>query len=111
MALVAAFIVFTLVDPPLSVIVLVIGVIVEVGEAAFWVRYLKQFRVRTGAEGLIGERAEVIESCEPRGKVKLMGEIWNAECPEGAGVGVSVEVESIERLLLTVRPLGDVPPR
>lgn len=111
MALVVAFIIFALVEPPLGLIVLVIGAVLEVGEAIFWTRYLKRIRIRTGAEGLIGERGEVIVPCRPRGKVKLMGEIWDAVCPEGADEGDGVEVVSLERLTLTVRPLGDAPLR
>ncbi len=111
MALVVGFVAFALIDPPLGVIALAAGAVLEVGEAIFWVRYLRRIRVRTGVEGLIGERADVIDACQPRGRVKLLGEIWNAVCPEGAAVGEAVEVVAVERLLLTVRPLPDAPPR
>lgn len=106
MALVAGFIAFVLLDPPLGVIALVAGAVIEVGEAFFWTRYLRRFRIRTGAEGLVGQRAEVIDACDPGGRVKLLGEIWNAECADGAAAGETVEVISIERLSLRVRPLG-----
>ncbi|MEO7196981.1 MAG: NfeD family protein [Solirubrobacterales bacterium] len=105
MALVLGFVLFALLDPPLGLLALVIGAVVEVGEAFFWTRYLRRFRVRTGAEGLLGKRAETIEPCNPGGRVKLLGEIWRAECTEGAGVGESVEVVSVEGLNLRVRPL------
>ncbi len=85
--------------------------VLEVGEAIFWVHYLKRYRITTGAEGLIGERADVIDACEPKGRVKLMGEIWNAVCPEGADVGQAVEVTEVDRLTLTVKPMPDAPPR
>ncbi len=111
MALVLGFVAFALIDPPLGVICLAVGAVLEVGEAILWVRYLKRFRVTTGAEGLIGERADVIDACEPRGRVKLMGEIWNADCLEGAPAGAAVEVVAVDRLTLTVKPLPDAPPR
>ncbi len=111
MALVLGFVAFALVDPPLGVIALAVGAVLEVGEAVLWVRYLKRFRVTTGAEGLVGERADVIDPCRPRGRVRLMGEIWNAECPEEADAGDAVEVVEVDRLTLTVRPLPDAPPR
>ena len=107
MALVAGFVAFALLDPPLGVIALAVGAVVEVGEAVFWTRYLRRIRVRTGAEGLIGERAEAIEPCDPRGRVKLLGEIWRADCVEGAGVGESVEVVAIDGLTLSVKPLAE----
>ena len=107
MALVAGFVAFALLDPPLGAILLAAGLALEVGEAIFWTRYLKRIKVRTGAEGLIGQRADVIEACEPRGRVKVYGEIWNAECSEGAGVGERVEVAAVDRLTLRVRPLPE----
>ena len=107
MALVAGFIAFALLDPPLGVIALVAGAMIEVGEALFWYRYLAKIKVRTGAEGLIGRRAETIEACDPHGRVRLLGEIWNAECPDGAGVGEAVEVSAVEGLTLRVRVLDD----
>ena len=106
MALVAGFVLFAILDPPLGVIALVAGAAVEIGEAIFWIRYLKRIRVRTGAEGMIGERAETIEPCEPRGRVKLRGEIWDAVCEQGAGVGEAVRIVAVERLTLVVEPLA-----
>lgn len=111
MALAIGFICFVVLEPPLGVIALAVGAVLEVGEAILWVQYLKRFRVRTGAEGLVGERADVIEACEPNGRVKLMGEIWNAVCPEGAAVGEAVEVTEVDRLTLTVKPMPEAPPR
>jgi membrane-bound serine protease (ClpP class) len=106
LALVAGFVLFALIDPPLGVICLVAGALFEVVEATFWYRYLKRIRVQTGVEGMVGRRAEVIEPCHPRGRVKLDGEIWNAECAAGAEVGETVEVIEVERLTLVVRPAG-----
>lgn len=108
MALVAGFVAFALLDPPLGAIALAVGAVVEVGEAIFWNRYLRRFRVRTGAEALVGRLAEVIDRCAPRGRVRLGGEIWSAECGEGAEAGESVEVTAIEGLTLQVIPRPDV---
>ena len=106
MALVLAFVLFAILDPPLGLIALAVGAVFEVGEAIFWTRYLKRIRVRTGAEGMIGEVAETIEPCVPRGRVRLRGEIWSAVCEQGAGVGEAVRVTAIDGLTLTVEPLG-----
>lgn len=107
MALVVGFVLFAILDPPLGVIALAVGAVFEIGEAFFWTRYLRRFRVRTGAEGLVGERAEVIEACEPRGRVRLHGEIWAAVCETGAGIGETVRVLAVDGLTVTVEPLGD----
>lgn len=44
-----------------------VAIAIEVAEVAFWIRFLRRYRVRTGIEGLIGSPAEVIETCDPRG--------------------------------------------
>lgn len=106
MALVAGFVAFVLLGSPLGVIALVAGAVIEVGEAVFWYRYLNRIRVRTGVEGLVGERGTVIDPCAPRGRVKVHGEIWSATCPSpgGAGAGETVRVVAVEGLTLTVEP-------
>ena len=50
MALVVGFVLFAILDPPLGVIALVAGALLEIGEAVFWTRYLRRYRVRTGVE-------------------------------------------------------------
>ena len=104
MALVAGFVAFALIDPPLGVLLLAVGAVVEVGEAMLWYRYLSRIRVRTGVEGLIGERGSVIEECRPSGRVKVYGEIWRAECPAPGGVrvGETIRIVSVDGLTLTV---------
>ena len=102
MALIAGLILFAVLDPPLGVILLVAGAVIEIGEAVFWTRYLRGIRVRTGVEGMIGARAEVIEPCRPMGRVRMRGEIWAARCEHGAEIGETVRVVAVERLLLIV---------
>lgn len=111
MALVAGFVAFALLDQPLGPILLVAGATLEIGEAIFWYRYLSRIRVKTGAEGLVGQRASVIEACRPRGRVKMAGEIWNAECAPGGeiGVGETVAITAVEGLTLRVEPTGEPP--
>ena len=109
MALIAGLVLFALLDPPLGAIFLALGAVIEIGEAIFWTRYLKRIRVRTGAEGMIGERAQVSEDCRPSGKVRVHGEIWDATCPRGASAGEAVRVVSVDRLTLTVEPDPEAP--
>jgi membrane-bound serine protease (ClpP class) len=108
-ALVAGFIAFALLDPPLGPILLVAGATFEIGEAVLWYRYLNRIRVTTGAEGLIGRRASVIDECRPLGRVRISGEIWRAECAAGAGAGETVRVTEVDGLLLRVEPTGEPP--
>lgn len=58
----------------------------------------------TGAEALIGSRAEVRTALAPRGQVFLNGELWQAEMTEGsAPVGAQVEVTGRQGMRLLVR--------
>jgi membrane-bound serine protease (ClpP class) len=90
--------------PGLGIAVVALGIVVEVAEVGFWARFLRRYRVTTGAEGLIGSRAEVIEACDPEGRVRLRGEIWRARCPAGAAVGERVRVAAVDGLTVEVRP-------
>jgi membrane-bound serine protease (ClpP class) len=81
-----------------------LGIVIEIAEVGFWVRFLRRYRVRTGIEGLIGSEAEVIEACDPRGRVRFRGEIWHASCEAGAAVGDRVRVAGVQGLTLEVEP-------
>lgn len=102
---------FFVLPPGLGIAVVVLGIVVEVAEVGFWVRFLRRYRVTTGAEGLIGTSAEVIEPCDPEGRVRLRGEIWRARCPAGAGVGDQVRVSGVRGLTLEVEPRNGKGPR
>ena len=58
----------------------------------------------TGAEGMMGQEGEVVESLTPKGVVKVGGEYWQAECLDGdMETGEEVEVVGINRLKLEVK--------
>jgi membrane-bound serine protease (ClpP class) len=87
---------------PWRLVVLVAAAFVEVGEVYFWIRFLSRYRVTTGAEGMIGEQGEVIFRCDPLGRVRVHGEIWNARCEGGAEPGERVVVAEVDGLTLVV---------
>jgi membrane protein implicated in regulation of membrane protease activity len=92
---------FVLPDP-WGVIAVFAAAVIEVGEVLFWIRFLRRYPVSTGAEGLVGERGEVIVRCAPVGRVRLRGEIWNARCEEPLELGEEVRVEAVDGLTLVV---------
>jgi membrane protein implicated in regulation of membrane protease activity len=103
MLLVGAIVLAVLVLPPgWGLAVVVVAMVIEVAEVGFWIRFLRRYRVRTGAEGLIGSRGEVIEACAPVGRVRLRGEIWHARCGSPAQVGETVTVTGVDGLTLEV---------
>ena len=95
--------------PGWGIAVITLGIIIEVAEVGFWIRFLRRYRVTTGAEGLIGLTGEVIESCDPRGRIRLRGEIWHARCPAGARIGERVRVTGVDGLTLEVERNGKGP--
>ena len=60
--------------------------------------------VGTGAEQMLGERAEVIESFTGRGRVKIFGEEWAAESSVPLAAGQRVRIRRVEGLVLHVHP-------
>jgi membrane-bound serine protease (ClpP class) len=112
MLLVGAIVLALFVLPPgLGIAAVTLGIVIEVAEVGFWIRFLRRYRVTTGAEGLVGSSGEVIEACDPRGRIRLRGEIWHARCSAGASVGDRVTVAGIDGLTLEVEPENGKGPR
>jgi membrane protein implicated in regulation of membrane protease activity len=84
----------------LAAVVVAAGI--EVAEVGFWIRFLRRYRIATGVEAFVGSPAEVIEACDPRGRVRFRGEIWHAECAAGAEIGERVTVAGVHGLTLEV---------
>jgi len=60
-------------------------------------------RPQTGAEGLVGRRGEADTDLDPEGWVIVQGEFWRARAGDQVSRGETVEVVSVEGLLLRVR--------
>lgn len=70
-------------------------------------------KVTTGAEGLIGQVGEVLERLDPKGRIFVNGEYWNARIARSAGAveeGVEVVVTGVERMILIVEIAGPSQP-
>jgi membrane protein implicated in regulation of membrane protease activity len=93
-----------LLPSPWNVVGVCVAAVVEVGEVIVWRKFLRRYRVRVGAEAMVGEHAEVIEALDPEGRVRLRGEIWNARSATPAGVGETVRVGAVDGLTLEVEP-------
>jgi len=62
----------------------------------------------TGAEALINDIGEVIESLAPIGKVKVQGELWNAESLSGTiNPGEKVRIKEMKNLKLYVERISN----
>jgi membrane-bound ClpP family serine protease len=91
---------------PWNVVVLAFGLFGEIGEAIFGIWYSRRRRAATGAEGMIGGTAKVVESCCPNGRVSYKGERWEAVCAEGADIGERVRIASMDGLTLVVERIA-----
>jgi len=60
-------------------------------------------RAQTGVEGLLGRRGQAESALDPEGWVIVQGERWRARAGERIAGGETVEVVSVEGLLLRVR--------
>jgi membrane-bound serine protease (ClpP class) len=61
-------------------------------------------RVATGRQGLVGTSAVAVERLDPRGRVRIGDELWNAVSSAPAEVGAELEITGSDGLLLHVRP-------
>ncbi len=90
---------------PWNVIVVAVAAVIEAGEVWFWIRFLRRYRVRTGAEGMVGEKGEAIESFRSgAGRVRVYGEIWAARSQAPLEPGRRVRVLGVDGLTLDVEP-------
>lgn len=64
-------------------------------------------QVRTGVEGMLGERGVVRAAINPRGKVFLHGEYWNAVADSPVAVGEEIEVVGVDGMTLRVQTTRD----
>jgi membrane-bound serine protease (ClpP class) len=106
---VAILLLLFVLSPAVGIAVLVLAIALEGLEVLFWMRFLRRYRVATGAEGMVGEVGVVAEPCRPDGTVRLRGEIWRARCRGGAGPGETVEVTAVDGLTLEVEPQRRAP--
>ena len=86
-----------------GIAVILAGLTVEIGEAAFWIRLSRRRRPSVGGEALVGASGVAISDCLPEGQVRVRGETWSAVCEEGARAGDPVVVEGVSGLTLQVR--------
>jgi membrane-bound serine protease (ClpP class) len=92
------------VSPKIGAAVVALAAVVEVGEFLFWRRFLRRYRVMTGSEAMVGQTAEVVEACDPCGRVRIRGELWRAKASEPLGIGEQATVTAVHGLTLEIVP-------
>ncbi|HEY3184111.1 MAG TPA: NfeD family protein [Gaiellaceae bacterium] len=89
-------------DGPWRYAAVVTGVTLDIAENLVLLWWSRRGRAAVGVETLVGATAVVVTPCRPRGQVRVAGELWAAECPEGADPGDQVEVRAVDGLELRV---------
>ncbi len=86
------------------IIVAALGIFFAYGLTAAW--RAKRKKPITGTIAMIGKKGIATTRLNPRGQVKIEGEIWNAESLEGPiAKNSEIRVMEKERLLLKVQPV------
>jgi membrane-bound serine protease (ClpP class) len=88
---------------PLVAGLAVVGGLVVIGTGWLARGAMKQ-PIVTGTQGMIGARAEAIDSFSDRGTVKYGGEIWKARTQAPVSAGQSVRILKVDGLVLWVEP-------
>ena len=84
-------------------VVLVAGAtLLEVSQTLGWLWYSQRRAVQVGAEALLGKVVQVAEECNPYGHIRVQGELWRAQCAEGALRGDHVRIVGRDGLTLEV---------
>jgi membrane-bound serine protease (ClpP class) len=96
-----------LLPTPWNVFAVVAAAIIEVAEVGFWLRFLRRYRVSTGAEGMIGELGEAVEAIAAgSGRVRVHGELWAARADAEIAPGDRIRIAEVDGLTLVVEPVS-----
>ena len=110
LTLVAVLLAVFVLDGPWRYAAVVTGFSLDVAENLVLLWWSRRRRAAVGVEALVGATGVVVTACRPVGQVRVAGELWRAECPEGADPGDRVEVRAVDGLTIRVarslRPLG-----
>ena len=104
MFILIGFFLLLLLPWPWSGVSFIACVLIGAGELTFWSRRVRGWRVKTGAETMIGKHARVVQACRPDGQVAIAGELWQARCDAGADPDDTVTVVARKGLVLIVEP-------
>jgi membrane protein implicated in regulation of membrane protease activity len=72
-------------------------------EVLHWYRRMRGHGVQTGVEQLVGSVGEVVEPLMPVGRIRVLGELWEARAPTELPRGTPVRVLKVDGLTLEVQ--------
>ncbi len=78
--------------------------VIDLLETWFFWCWSRRRRSVVGSHTLVGRRGVVVTTLAPRGKVRVSGELWQAESTAAAAPGQEVVIRGVDGLVLTVEP-------
>jgi membrane-bound serine protease (ClpP class) len=78
-------------------------------EVAYWHRQMRDRKVQTGAENLVGATGQVTQACEPLGQARVLGELWQVRSGSPLPRGAAVRVVALNGLTLDVEAADKTP--
>jgi membrane-bound serine protease (ClpP class) len=109
MLLLLALLLLIFLPSPWNVIGGLATVSFEVFEVVYWQRRMRHEKVQTGVENLVGAAGEVTERLAPSGKIRVLGELWQARSSSELPPGSRVRVVAVDGLTLDVETAEDAP--
>jgi membrane protein implicated in regulation of membrane protease activity len=91
-------------SPAIGIAVVVLAAVLELGEFVFWRWFLRRYRLRTGVETYIGELVTVEQACDPEGRVRFRGTLWNARATAPLKIGDTARITGVDGLTLEIAP-------
>jgi membrane-bound serine protease (ClpP class) len=104
--LVVAFVLLLFLPWPWNLVGALVGGGLFAVEVMYWNRRMRERRVQTGVENLVGAVGEVVEPLMPDGQIRVLGELWEAHAQVELPRGTPVRVLSVEGLMLEVEATG-----
>jgi len=107
MFFVLALLLLIVAPEPWDVVGAVVGVGLGVLEVLYWQRRMKRQRVRTGVENLIGATGKAVGPLAPTGRVRVLGELWEARSEVEVPAGGAIRVLAVRGLELDVEGIAE----
>jgi membrane protein implicated in regulation of membrane protease activity len=104
MFFVLALLLLLFLPSPWNLVGALVSLVLFVLEVAYWQRRMRSRKVQTGVENLVGATGEVTTPLEPRGQIRVHGELWEARSATPVEPGARVRVVAMDGLTLEVEP-------
>ena len=108
MFLLLALLLFIFLPSPWNVIGGLASGALGILEVVYWQRRMRGEKVQTGVENLVGATGVATEQLAPSGKVRVLGELWQARSSSEIPPGSRVRVVAVEGLTLDVEAVDTV---